>query len=137
MLEDGLSYLTRLDLKGSLKTAEELSMVTKSTALESLEYLNVSDCVFAENSFKEIFESYSLRNLEVLGMARLKTGFRLMKNWPKKLSHFYMHKLRAIDLRQNNGVSLYMLAKDFLQTVMVFAWPHNEHGDSQIMKSIN
>ena len=49
--ENGLIFLKRLDLSGSLTRPEQLNFVTDSPALKSLEFLNLNKCVIDETSF--------------------------------------------------------------------------------------
>ena len=69
VLEDGLFLLQRLDVSGSFTSPEQLRVITDSSALVALEYLNISKCAIDESSLQKIFESANLKNLEVLGLA--------------------------------------------------------------------
>lgn len=103
LTEDGLFLLSRLDLSGSLSEPDQLRLVTESSALSALEYLNVSRCSVDDTSLASIFNSPWLRRVEVLGLASLiyRGEKMLYHSVPTKTTFGLNHKLKAIDLRNN------------------------------------
>ena len=87
--------LQRLDVSGSLTSPEQLRVFTDSSALMALEYLNLSKCAIDENSLQKIFGSHNLKNLEVLGLAEMKSNIKMMI----KHELNFVSKLKAVDRR--------------------------------------
>ena len=116
--------MLRLDVSGSLIYPKHIRLVTRSSALSCLEYLNISRCAFDETSFTEIFgKETNLENIEVLGMAELMNFNRSCMKFPSKEKLGNRLKLKVIDLRGNKNMRWrFFASKAALSTVMIFAW---------------
>ena len=113
-------------MSGCLSRPEQLNFVTESPALASLEYLNVSKCAIDETSMQKIFDSPNLRNLELLGFASMINPMKKKIVIPGKTKYGWDHKLQAIDLRHNMGLSLKSLKNLNINKVTIFAWSNNK-----------
>ena len=118
-----LHLLSRLDVSGSLREPEQLIFLTESPALSTLNYLNLSQCSIDEGSLQKVFDSENLRNLEVLGLAKVVNRAAPMFVLPTETRYGLDHKIRVIDLRYNDRVNISLIKrKPYLNKVVIFAW---------------
>ena len=66
--ENGLEFLKRLDIGGSFH-GENVSFIMRSTALCSVQYLNLSNCFLDVAAINSLFNSHLIQTLEYLGLA--------------------------------------------------------------------
>ena len=106
-LDDGLFILKRLDVSGSFKKPEHLKHLIESTALDKLEYLNISRCTIDETSMPVLFgDNVHLSRLEVLGlsgMENISTG-KAYHFFPYQKKYGFRASLKAVDMRFNKGL---------------------------------
>ena len=66
--ENGLEFLKRLDIGGSFH-GENVNFIIRSSALCSVQYLNLSNCFLDTAAINSLFNSHLIRTLEYLGLA--------------------------------------------------------------------
>ena len=69
---NGIHQLKRLDLERSLNYPENLHFLLQSTAMQSLQYLNLSSCNLNNEYVRDLFNSDLMLTIEYLRLANNK-----------------------------------------------------------------
>ena len=101
---NGIHQLKRLDLEKSLNYPENLHFLLQSTALQSLQYLNLSSCNLNDEYVRDLFNSDLMLTVEYLRLAnnKLTAGALPMKIISRdQRSRDSEIALKFLDLRYN------------------------------------
>ena len=114
--DNGLEFLRKLDLEGSVKGYE--STILQSSALQNVQYLNLSNTFMDPGLINDLFNSNIIKKLEYLGLANCGLPNFCMPSFRKKLNL----NLKMIDLRYNSVRKFHLRSRGYLENVVIFSW---------------
>ena len=122
---NGIHQLKRLDLERSLNYPENLHFLLQSTALQSLQYLNLSNCNLNDEYVRDLFNSDLMLTIEYLRLANNKLTAEAL---PVKIvsrdkrSRDSEIALKFLDLRYNPIIRDKLRTREYLNTVMILCF---------------